>query len=82
MTTSDIKLRLFRQIDSLEKSKLEELYGVVVNFINGQKELTDWNTLTESQKNGILDALEEIEKGKGISHQDVISKYRNKYSRA
>ena len=82
MTTSDIKLRLFRQIDSLEKSKLEELYGVVVNFINGQKELTDWNTLTESQKNGLLDALEEIEKGKGISHQDVISKYRNKYSRA
>ena len=82
MTTSDIKLRLFRQIDSLEKSKLEELYGVVVNFINGQKELTDWDTLTESQKTGIIDALEEIEEGKGISHQDVVSKYRNKYSRA
>jgi hypothetical protein len=82
MTTSDIKLRLFRQIDSLEKSKLEELYGVVVNFINGQKELTDWDTLTESQKSGIIDALEEIEEGKGMSHQDVVSKYRNKYSRA
>jgi hypothetical protein len=82
MTTSDIKLRLFRQIDSLEKSKLEELYGVVVNFINGQKELTDWDTLTESQQSGIIDALEEIEEGKGISHQDVVSKYRNKYSRA
>ena len=82
MTTSDIKLRLFRQIDSLEKSKLEELYGVVVNFMNGQKELTDWDTLTESQKSGIIDALEEIEEGKGISHQDVVSKYRNKYSRA
>jgi len=82
MTTSDIKLRLFRQIDSLEKSKLEELYGVVVNFINGQKELTDWDTLTESQKSGIFDALEEIENGKGIPHQDVMSKYRNKYPRA
>ena len=82
MTTSDIKLRLFRQIDSLEKSKLEELYGVVVNFINGQKELTDWDTLTESQKSGIFDALEEIENGKGIPHQDVMSKCRNKYSRA
>ena len=82
MTTSDIKLRLFRQIDSLEKSKLEELYGVVVNFINGQKELTDWDTLTESQKSGIFDALEEIENGNGIPHQDVMSKYRNKYSRA
>ena len=50
--------------------------------MNGQKELTDWDTLTESQKTGIIDALEEIEEGKGISHQDVVSKYRNKYSRA
>jgi hypothetical protein len=81
MTTSDIKLRIFRQIDSLEKSKLEELYGVVVNFINGQKELTDWDSLTETQRNGIFEALEEIETGKGISHQAIISKYRKKYSR-
>ena len=82
MTTSDIKLRLFRQIDSLEKSKLEELYGVVVNFINGQKELTDWDSLSDSQKNGIFDAIQELDKGKGIPHQNVVSKYRNKYSRA
>jgi len=82
MTTSDIKLRLFRQIDSLEKSKLEELYGVVVNFINGQKELTDWDSLSDSQKNGIFDAIEEIDNGKGIQHQNVASNYRNKYSRA
>ena len=82
MTTSDIKLRLFRQIDSLEKSKLEELYGVVVNFINGQKELTDWDSLSNSQKNGIFDAIQGIDKGKGIPHQNVVSNYRNKYSRA
>jgi hypothetical protein len=31
--------------------------------MNGQKELTDWDTLTESQKTGIIDALEEIEEG-------------------
>jgi len=82
MTTSDIKLRIFRQIDSLEKSKLEELYGVVVNFINGQKELTDWDSLTDTQRSGIFEAIEEIETGKGISHQEIISKYRKKYSRA
>jgi hypothetical protein len=82
MTTSDIKLRIFRQIDSLEKSKLEELYGVVVNFINGQKELTDWDSLTDTQRNGIFEAIEEIETGKEISHQVIMSKYRKKYSRA
>ena len=82
MTTSDIKLRISRQIDSLEKSKLEELYGVVVNFINGQKELTDWDSLTETQKGGIFEAIEELETGKGISHQAIIKKYRKKHSRA
>ncbi len=80
MTTSDIKLKLFRQIDSLEKSKLEELYGIVANFINSQKELTDWDNLTESQISGILDAAEEIEKRKGIAHKNIMSQVRQKYS--
>jgi len=36
MTVSDLKLKLFRQIDSLEKDRLEELIGVVINYFNGQ----------------------------------------------
>lgn len=82
MTTSDLKLRLFRQIDSLEKGKLEELYGVIVNYVNGQKELTDWDTLSENQKKGIFDAIDEINAGKGISNTTVINKYRKQYSHA
>jgi hypothetical protein len=40
MTVSDLKLKLFRQIDTLEKSKLEEIYGVLINYINGQKDIS------------------------------------------
>jgi hypothetical protein len=80
MTTSDLKLRLFRQIDALDKSKLEELYGVLINYINGQKDLSDWEKLTESQKLGILDAIDEIESGRGISNKVVLEKVRKKYS--
>jgi hypothetical protein len=82
MTTADLKLRLFRQIDTLEKSKLEELYGLVINYINGQKDVSDWDSLSESQKQGIFDGIEEIESGKGIPNNTVISKYRNKYTHA
>jgi len=82
MTTADLKLRLFRQIDTLEKGKLEELYGLVINYINGQKDVSDWDSLSESQKQGIFDGIEEIESGKGIPHNTVISKYRNKYTHA
>jgi hypothetical protein len=80
MTTSDLKLRLFRQIDALDKSKLEELYGVLINYLNGQKDISDWEKLSESQKVGILDAIDEIDSGMGIPNKVVLEKFRKKYS--
>jgi hypothetical protein len=82
MTVSDLKLRIFRQIDALEKSKLEEFYGVLLNYINGQKEISDWNNLSANQKQGILDAIDEIDDGKVISNKVVLDKFRKKYSNA
>jgi hypothetical protein len=82
MTVSDLKLKIFRQIDSLEKNRLEELYGVLMNFINGNKEMSDWEKLTEEQKRGIFDAIDEIDSGKGIPHEKVMERIREKYSHA
>jgi len=82
MTVSDLKLKLFRQIDSLEKDRLEELYGVFLNYINGKKDIEDWNDLTDEQKKGIEDAIEEIEAGKGIPHTKVMANIRKKYTNA
>ena len=82
MTVSELKLRLFRQIDSLEKSKLEEVYGVVTNYINGQKDLSDWDKLSDNQRHGILNAIEEVGDGKGIPNKVVLDKFRKKYSHA
>lgn len=82
MTVSDLKLKLFRHIDSLEKSKLEEIYGVLINYINGQKDVSDWDRLSDNQKNGIFEAIDEIEAGKGIPNEIVLDKYRKKYSHA
>jgi len=82
MTVSDLKLRIFRQIDSLEKRKLEEFYGVLLNYINGQKDISDWDKFTATQKQGILDAIDEVESGKGIPNKDVLDKFRKKYSHA
>ncbi len=82
MNTAELKLLIFRKIDSLEKNKLQEIYGVLVNYINGQKDINDWKDLTEEQKQGISDAISEIDSGKGIPHDKVISKFRKKYSHA
>jgi hypothetical protein len=82
MTVSDLKLKIFRQIDSLEKNRLEEFYGVLINYINEKKDISDWDRLTVGQKQGIFDAIEEIESGKGIPNEKVMSKIRRKYSHA
>ena len=82
MTVSDLKLRIFRQIDSLEKNKLEEFYGLLMNYINGQKDISDWDKLSSDQKQGILDAIDEIDSGKGIPNKTVLDKFHKKYSHA
>ena len=80
MTDSDLKLKLFRQIDTLDKSKLEEVYGVLINYLNGQNDISEWGKLSDNQKSGILDAIGELEAGKGIPNNIVLDKFRKKYS--
>ncbi|HKJ80980.1 MAG TPA: hypothetical protein VJ954_03070 [Ignavibacteriaceae bacterium] len=82
MTVSDLKLKIFRQIDSLEKNRLEEFYGLMQNYLNSKKDLSDWAKLSEGQKKGIFDAIDEIESGKGKPSEAVIDKFRKKYSNA
>ena len=82
MTVSDLKLRIFREIDSLEKNRLEEFYGLLMNYINGHKDISDWDKLSANQKKGILDAIDEIDSGNGISNKVVFDKFHKKYSHA
>ncbi|MBP8959440.1 MAG: hypothetical protein KBG40_03340 [Bacteroidales bacterium] len=77
---SDLKLRIFRQIDSLDKRKIEEFYGLLLNYINGQKDISDWDRLSVNQKKGIFDAMDQIESRKEIPNKTVIDKFRKKYS--
>ena len=80
MTVSDLKLKLFRQIDTLDKSKLEEIYGILINYLNGQNDISEWGKLSDNQKSGILDAIGELEAGNGIPNNIVLDKFRKKYS--
>ncbi len=82
MTVSDLKLKIFRQIDSLEKSRLEEFYGLLMNYVNGKKDISDWDKLSELQKQGILNAIDDLDSKKGVANKAVIDKFRKKYSDA
>jgi len=80
MTVSDLKLKIFRQIDSLEKNRLEEFYGLLLNYINGKKDISDWDKLSLAQKQGLMDAIDQLDSDNGIPHNEVIDKLRKKYN--
>lgn len=82
MTIAELKLKIFKQIDSLEKSRLEELYGFLKEMKNKENNHKDWESLTKEQKTGIFDAIDELDSGKGVSHEKVIEKIPKKYLHA
>ena len=52
------------------------------NYLNSKKGINDWAKLSEAQKKGLFDAIDEIESGNGKSNKDVLDKFRKKYSNA
>ena len=82
MDASELKMRIIKEIDSLESSKLEKVYGYLQNIIHGDKDLKEWESLSTAQKKGIREAITELDEGGGVVHEEVISKYRKKHSDA
>lgn len=79
MNVNELKAELFTRIDSLDKIELEQIYSLVQRLVK-KSDSESWDTLSEPQQKGILDALEELNKSDGIDHQSVIDKYRQKYA--
>ena len=80
--SEDLKHKILNQIDALDDSILEEFYGLLTNFINSKRDINDWDLLTDIEKQGIIDAISEVDEGKGIPHKQVMSNIRQKYSDA
>ena len=82
MSTAELKLQIFRQIDSLDQKSLEKLHHIVDRLIDPPSNSNDWDELTEQQQQGILDAVEEAEVGYLVSHEEVMKKARTKINNA
>ena len=80
MNTSELKLKILQEIDTLEKTKLQEVYGFLQNQIRGNKDLGDWDSLSLAQQEGLAKAINDIESGYGILHEEIIEKYRKKFT--
>lgn len=82
MSTDEIKLQMFRQIDSLEGTKLRELYGVVQNYLNSEIDTEEWTGVDKEQQAGILAAIVEANSSKVTPHHEVMARLRTKYGKS
>lgn len=82
MTTAELKLNIFRKIDALESNRLKELYGLISNFTASENDVDEWTLLSEEEQTGIINALEEADSGKLVSHKNVMNKAYKKISNA
>lgn len=76
MNAAEIKIDLFRKLDSLKGNKLEEAYGILINYINGKSEVDDWQNLTPEQQAAIKLGIDQLNNGEGRSHRDLMSDLR------
>lgn len=82
MNSAEIKIDLFRKLDSLKENQLEEAYGMLLNYINGKKKLEDWQDLTQEQQDGIKLGIKQLDNGEGREHKKVMSDIRKRYKNA
>lgn len=63
---------------------MEDMHHRKGTKLNNLDELLgfDWEKLSKTQKQGIIDAIDEIDAGKGIQGSMVIDKFRKKYNHA
>jgi predicted transcriptional regulator len=78
VTTTQLKSDLHQLID---KSRDSKLLSIIYQLLTStkSKSVDWWDTLTEEQKADLQGAIDEIDKGKGVPHKEVMAKYKGKY---
>ena len=74
MGNAELKLNIFRIVDRLSESELQKLYGMVNELISnegGVSQTSPWNRLSEGEQVAIEKGLSQLDKGQGLSHQEV-----------
>ena len=72
MTTTKLKSDLFRFIEEInDKNILTSLRNMLASK-NKRKQKDFWDDLTEKERNEILKAIEEIDKGEHFKYSEVV----------
>ncbi len=75
MNVAELKLDLFRRIDSLPKADLENIYDKFITLLDA----SSLYNLNKYEKKAIEEALAEGKQGNNLTHENVVNEARQKY---
>ena len=78
MRTAEIKLKIIHQIDQLNPSQLKKVYVLLHETLNRDIDISKWEELSKEQKDGLFDAINQMDEGLGIASEDVLKKYKKR----
>jgi hypothetical protein len=79
MEEAALKLELHDKIEHADIKQLQEIYGLVISYLNGQEILGEWDSLPEYQKERIEKSIRQANDGLGTPARDIIQRTREKY---
>lgn len=77
MNSAEIKLDLFRKIDSLDNNELEKVYNHLISLLDTVS--SNKTPLSPELKEALDEALEASKKGQVYTHEEVMLKTKEKY---
>lgn len=78
MTASELKVDLYRIIENLKLDQLNEISGLIKNYVQSSDEEAEWNSMSDIQKEGLMQAKYSIQKNNGTIHSEVMKQFRQK----
>ena len=81
MSTADIKSELIRKIDSLSSEHIEEVYGILLNYLNKLVPGESLESLSVNERGAIERGIAQLDRGERIPHAQVMEKAKTKYGR-
>ena len=73
MSTSKLKLKILKRLDHLSESNLKKFYDLLVSATESKKDISDWDSLSQNQQKGLIEAIEEIDHSEGMEHETLLN---------
>jgi hypothetical protein len=80
MSTSELKLKILKTLDRLDEANLKKFYDLLISATESKKDISDWDSLSQNQQKGLIEAIEEMDHSEGMEHDALLNTLKKKYA--